>query len=164
MYPLSTAKLYVFVHLLAPEVIGLMVFLGKLILYAGLLGLMHYLPSQMLRWRRSETIWKKWLQRRASRFVAYCRRIRWLALRWRNRGANKRLCSIWNIDWANDWVQLRELLNKVWDLGLLLLVVVWVVRINHICGFGLGGLTVLLVWCGDQVSFNTTVGGVGMSF
>jgi len=65
----------------APEVIGLMVFLGKLILYAGLLGLMHYLPSQMLRWRRSETIWKKWLQRRASRFVAYCRRIRWLALR-----------------------------------------------------------------------------------
>ena len=65
----------------APEVIGLMVFLGKLILYAGLLGLMHYLPSQMLRWRRSETLWKKWLQRRASRFVAYCRRIRCLALR-----------------------------------------------------------------------------------
>ena len=65
----------------APEVIGLMVFLGKLILYAGLLGLMHYLPSQLLRWRRSDTFWKKWLQRRASRFVAYCRRIRWLALR-----------------------------------------------------------------------------------
>ena len=65
----------------APEVIGLMVFLGKLILYAGLLGLMHYLPSQLLRWRRSETLWKKWLQRRASRFVAYCRRIRCLALR-----------------------------------------------------------------------------------
>ncbi len=65
----------------APEVIGLMVFLGKLILYAGLLGLMHYLPSQLLRWRSSETLWKKWLQRRASRFVAYCRRIRCLALR-----------------------------------------------------------------------------------
>jgi membrane protein YqaA with SNARE-associated domain len=65
----------------APEVIGLMVFLGKLILYAGLLGLVHYLPSQLLRWRRSETLWKKWLQRRASRFVAYCRRIRCLALR-----------------------------------------------------------------------------------
>ena len=65
----------------APEVIGLMVFLGKLILYAGLLGLMHYLPSQLLRWRTSETLWKKWLQRRASRFVAYCRRIRCLALR-----------------------------------------------------------------------------------
>ena len=65
----------------APEVIGLMVFLGKLILYAGLLGLMQYLPSQLLRWRRSETLWKKWLQRRASRFVAYCRRIRCLALR-----------------------------------------------------------------------------------
>ena len=65
----------------APEVIGLMVFLGKLILYAGLLGLMHYLPSQLLGRRRSETLWKKWLQRRASRFVAYCRRIRCLALR-----------------------------------------------------------------------------------
>ena len=65
----------------APEVIGLMVFLGKLILYAGLLRLMHYLPSQLLMWRRSETLWKKWLQRRASRFVAYCRRIRCLALR-----------------------------------------------------------------------------------
>ena len=65
----------------APEFIGLMVFLGKLILYAGLLGLMHYLPSQLLRWRTSETLWKKWLQRRASRFVAYCRRIRCLALR-----------------------------------------------------------------------------------
>ena len=65
----------------APEVIGLMVFLGKLILYAGLLGVIHYLPSQLLSWRGSEALWKKWLQRRASRFVAYCRRIRWLAHR-----------------------------------------------------------------------------------
>ena len=63
----------------APEVIGLMVLTGKLVLYAGLLGLMHYLPSQLVRWRRADALWQKWLQRRASRFVAYCRRIRWLA-------------------------------------------------------------------------------------
>jgi hypothetical protein len=63
----------------APEVIGLMVLLGKLILYTGLLCLMHYLPSRLVRWRRAEALWQKWLQRRASRFVAYCRRIRWLA-------------------------------------------------------------------------------------
>jgi len=35
---------------------------------------------------------------------------------------NLRHCSIRNIYLANDWVQLRELLNKVWDLGLSLLV------------------------------------------
>ena len=63
----------------APESIGLMVFVGKLLLYAGLLGLMHYLPSRLVRWRRANASWKKWLQRRASRFVAYCRRIRSLA-------------------------------------------------------------------------------------
>ena len=64
----------------APLMIGLMVFLGKLVLYAGLLGLMHYLPSRLGRWRNAKANWKRWLQRRASRFVAYCRRIRWLAL------------------------------------------------------------------------------------
>jgi len=63
----------------APEVIGLMVLTGKLVLYAALLGLMHYLPSRLVRWRRADALWQKWLQRRASRFVAYCRRIRWLA-------------------------------------------------------------------------------------
>ena len=63
----------------APEVIGLMVLTGKLVLYAGLLGLMHYLPSRLVRWRMADAMWQKWLQRRASRFVAYCRRIRWLA-------------------------------------------------------------------------------------
>ena len=63
----------------APEVIGLMVLLGKLILYTALLCLMHFLPSRLVRWRRAEALWQKWLQRRASRFVAYCRRIRWLA-------------------------------------------------------------------------------------
>ena len=63
----------------APLLICLMVFLGKLILYAGLLGLMHYLPSRLGRWRHAEAKWQRWLQRRASRFVAYCRRIRWLA-------------------------------------------------------------------------------------
>ena len=63
----------------APESIGLMVFVGKLLLYAGLLGLMHYLPSRLVRWRRANASWKKWMQRRASRFVAYCRRIRSLA-------------------------------------------------------------------------------------
>jgi hypothetical protein len=62
-----------------PLLIGLMVFVGKLILYAGLLGLVHYLPSRLGRWRSAEASWKRWLQRRASRFVAYCRRIRWLA-------------------------------------------------------------------------------------
>ena len=63
----------------APALICLMVFLGKLVLYAGLLGLMHYLPSRLGRWRNAEATWKSWVQRRASRFVAYCRRIRWLA-------------------------------------------------------------------------------------
>jgi len=60
----------------APEVIALSVFMGKVFFYAGLLGLMHYLPSRLVRWRNSKALWKKWLQRRASRFVAYCRRIR----------------------------------------------------------------------------------------
>ena len=63
----------------APLLICLMVFLGKLILYAALLGLMHYLPSRLGQGRNAEATWKRWLQRRASRFVAYCRRIRWLA-------------------------------------------------------------------------------------
>jgi hypothetical protein len=31
---------------------------------------------------------------------------------------------------SKDWVQLLELLNKVWSLGLSLLVVVWAVRMN----------------------------------
>ena len=34
---------------------------------------------------------------------------------------NLRHCSIRNIYLANDWVQLLELLNKVWDLGFSLL-------------------------------------------
>ena len=63
----------------APEAIGLMVLVGKLLLYAGLLGLIQYLTSRLVRWRRADASWKKWLQRRASRFVAYCRRIRSLA-------------------------------------------------------------------------------------
>lgn len=63
----------------APMWIGSMVFLGKLILYAGLLGLMKYLPSRLGRWRSAEAAWQKCLQRRASRFVAYSRRIRQLA-------------------------------------------------------------------------------------
>jgi membrane protein YqaA with SNARE-associated domain len=63
----------------APLLICLMVFLGKLILYAALLALMHDLPSRLGQWRNAEAKWKRWLQRRASRFVAYCRRIRWLA-------------------------------------------------------------------------------------
>lgn len=69
---------------IAPEVIGLMVFTGKLFLYAGLLGLMRYLPSRLVRWRKADDLLQKWLQRRASRFLAHCRRIRWLA-----RHANK---------------------------------------------------------------------------
>jgi hypothetical protein len=65
----------------APAWIGLMVFAGKLVLYASLLALMHYLPSRLGRWRSADGAWKRWLQRRASRFVAYSRRIRWLARR-----------------------------------------------------------------------------------
>ena len=65
----------------APEVIALSVFMGKVFLYAGLLGLMHDLPSRLVRWRNSKALSKRWLQRRASRFVAYCRRIRSLALK-----------------------------------------------------------------------------------
>ena len=63
----------------APEVIGLMVFVGKLLLYAGLLGLMHDLPLRLVRRRSADASRKKWLHRRASRFIAYCRRIRSLA-------------------------------------------------------------------------------------
>ena len=57
---------------------------------------------------------------------------------------------------ANDWVQLLELLNKVWDLGLL---EIQLVRTNHKSESGFGGSTVLVGWCGQEVSFNTT-GGV----
>ena len=65
----------------SPAAIGLMVFAGKLILYASLLALMHYLPSRLGRWRSADAAWQRWLQRRASRFVAYSRRLRWLARR-----------------------------------------------------------------------------------
>lgn len=65
----------------SPASIGLMVFAGKLVLYASLLALMHYLPSRLGRWRSADAAWQRWLQRRASRFVAYGRRIRWLARR-----------------------------------------------------------------------------------
>jgi hypothetical protein len=64
-----------------PAAIGLMVFAGKLVLYASLLALMHYLPSRLGRSRSADAVWKRWLQRRARRFVAYCRRVRWLARR-----------------------------------------------------------------------------------
>jgi membrane protein YqaA with SNARE-associated domain len=60
----------------SPQSIGAMVFLGKLMLYTGLLLLIHHLPSRVGRWRGVGPFWVKWLQRRASRFVAYCRRIR----------------------------------------------------------------------------------------
>jgi hypothetical protein len=57
-----------------------MVFIGKLMLYTGLLFLIHHLPSRVGRWRGAVgPFWVRWLQRRASRFVAYCRRIRWRA-------------------------------------------------------------------------------------
>jgi membrane protein YqaA with SNARE-associated domain len=61
------------------ESIGAMVFIGKLMLYAVLLFLIHHLPSRVGRWRGAGPFWVRWLQRRASRFVAYCRRIRWRA-------------------------------------------------------------------------------------
>jgi len=64
-----------------PAAIGLMVFAGKLVLYASLLALIHHLPSRLGRWRSADAFWKRWLQRRARRFVAYCRRVRWLARR-----------------------------------------------------------------------------------
>jgi membrane protein YqaA with SNARE-associated domain len=62
-----------------PFLIAGMVCIGKLMLYAGLLLLIHHLPSRVGRWRGAASFWQKFLQRRASRFVAYCRRIRWLA-------------------------------------------------------------------------------------
>lgn len=60
----------------SPESISAMVFTGKLMLYTGLLFLIHHLPSRVGRWRGVGPFWVRWLQRRASRFVAYCRRIR----------------------------------------------------------------------------------------
>ena len=45
-------------------------------------------------------------------------------------------------------------------LGFSLRVVVWAVRMNCCGRFGFCGCTVLLACRGDQVSFNTTVGGV----
>ena len=57
-----------------------------------------------------------------------------------------------------------ELLNKVWDLGLSLLVVVWAVRRNCLVRFDFCGSTVLSAFSGDQVSFYTTVGGVVFQF
>ena len=63
----------------SPKSIGAMVFIGKLILYTGLLLLIHHLPSRVGRWRGAGPFWVRWLQRRASRFVAYCRHIRWRA-------------------------------------------------------------------------------------
>lgn len=64
-----------------PESISAMVFVGKSMLYAMLLFLIHHLPSRVGRWRGAGPFWVRWLQRRASRFVAYCRRIRWRAKR-----------------------------------------------------------------------------------
>ena len=63
----------------SPDSIGAMVFIGKLMLYTVLLLLIHHLPSRVGKWRGVGPFWVKWLQRRASRFVAYCRRIRWRA-------------------------------------------------------------------------------------
>jgi hypothetical protein len=63
----------------SPESICAMVFIGKLMLYTALLLLIHHLPSRVGRWRGVGPFWVRWLQRRASRFVAYCRRIRWCA-------------------------------------------------------------------------------------
>ncbi len=62
-----------------PESIGATVFIGKLMLYTVLLLLIHHLPSRVGRWRGAGPLGGRWLQRRASRFVAYCRRIRWRA-------------------------------------------------------------------------------------
>jgi membrane protein YqaA with SNARE-associated domain len=62
-----------------PESICTMVFIGKLMLYTALLLLIHHLPSSVGRWRGVGPFGVRWLQRRASRFVAYCRRIRWRA-------------------------------------------------------------------------------------
>jgi membrane protein YqaA with SNARE-associated domain len=60
----------------SPESIGAMVFMGKLMLYAVLLFLIHHLPSRVGRWRGAGPFWARWFQRRASRFVAYCIQIR----------------------------------------------------------------------------------------
>ena len=53
-----------------------------------------------------------------------------------------------------------ELLNKVWDLGLVLLLGCSGGAYKSGGSFGFGVLTVLVVCRGLYVSFNTTVGGV----
>ena len=51
-------------------------------------------------------------------------------------------------------------MNKIWDLGFSLLVVVWAVRMNCCGRFGFGGASVLVVSSGSVVSFYTTEGDV----
>ena len=55
-------------------------------------------------------------------------------------------------------LRLLELLNKVWGLEGCPLKG-QTMRKNRSVRFGFGGSTVLSAWFGDQVSFNTTVGG-----
>jgi hypothetical protein len=72
----------------------------------------------------------------------------------------KRLCLFESIYCANDWVQLLELLNKVWDLAnWVCLLGVGAVRMNCCLRFGFGGVSVLVgKLLGYQVSCYTTVG------
>lgn len=63
-----------------PLWIGVMVFLGKVILYSFILVLMNYLPERFGKRQLSNTIWQRWLQRKLRRFQAYRRRLSYLVL------------------------------------------------------------------------------------
>lgn len=64
---------------IAPLYIASLVFMGKLILYATLLGIVHHLPRRWGHRRPVRYTWQKWLQRRSRRLLAYRRRILWKA-------------------------------------------------------------------------------------
>ena len=55
----------------SPESICTMVFIGKLMLYTGLLLLIHHLPSRVGRWRGVGPFWVRWLQRRANALAKF---------------------------------------------------------------------------------------------
>ena len=62
-----------------PIWIACMVFVGKLVLYVSLFVLMSYLPKHWGRRRPEQVRWRKWLQNRSLRFLAYRRHLRRLA-------------------------------------------------------------------------------------
>ncbi len=61
---------------LPPLTIGLMVFVGKLILYGLLMGAIHHLAARRRQRQPGQPTGCIWLQRRSRRFMAYCRLLR----------------------------------------------------------------------------------------